>query len=124
VKMSVVQRWLNKVSALPSHTVEFSMEGYRCIAFLHNLLPSERFCLEVHKVSDSIRKNCLGWVWSQSWTVFLASSSANHWPPGAPIRGPNRWKSEDARFGLYAGLLRGSNFSCWRFSVVWAQVCA
>jgi hypothetical protein len=32
------------------------MEGYKCITVLHSLLPSERSCLEVHKVSDDIKK--------------------------------------------------------------------
>lgn len=121
-KLSVVQRWLEKFLDPPQTQLNlvwkvtgvsfFYIVRYHMNALLWRstrfLMPSE--------------KNCLGWVWSQSCTVFFASLSTNQWPPRPPIRGPNRWKSKGARSRLYAGLLRGSIFSSWRFSLVWAQV--
>jgi hypothetical protein len=60
---------------------------------------------------------------SQSCTTSFTSSSYQISDIGEPSKGPDRWKSEGGRFGLYAGWSRTTNFSSQRgLFMVWAVV--
>jgi hypothetical protein len=107
-----------------SPTTELSVQVYR-----HVLLFYTSPCLSTHFVQGSTSNlmpteyNCLGSVQSQPCsTSFTSSSPANRWPQRALFRSPDRWKSEDVRSRLYVGLLKTSNFSSQKVSLVWKAV--
>lgn len=96
----------------------------------------------IQEVSALISSPILNFVWkvsgvSLSYTVslrpdalcpavhrlfFASSPSASGRPPVGPFRGPNRWKSEVAEFGLYSGWLSIPNISSRMVSLNWTAV--